>query len=347
MVSISVAVATYNGGKFLQPLLDSLAAQTTAPLEVVISDDASSDDTAEIVHRFIEQTPLNVRFSQNPEQLGYAGNFLKACSLCRGDVIAFCDQDDIWASGKLAALGEAFGRDRVLLCVHRATLIDRNGIEIGTFDQGITETKILGPLENAPLHVYFGFSMSFRRSVLDLLPDTDRPADPMHPPARFGHDTWVYSLVNFVGATMLLTDRLVGYRQHGSNVFGAPQSGSNYRISSIFISKEVRHAFAVCQKQKNSMNLNYIHTLRGIVDKIPDNSFEFSRSNSTFLLSRHVTSLVLIGNIYRARGGGAALMRYLRAVWCGGYRDPIKRSTNVRRMFVDLLYVLTTMAFGR
>lgn len=101
-LSISVAMCTYNGSAFLQEQLDSIAAQTRLPDELVICDDGSSDSTVDIVERFAHGVSFRVQLFRNPQNLGSTRNFEQAMRLCTGDLIALSDQDDVWMPEKLA-----------------------------------------------------------------------------------------------------------------------------------------------------------------------------------------------------------------------------------------------------
>ncbi|MDC7294829.1 glycosyltransferase [Butyrivibrio sp. DSM 10294] len=100
---ISVAMAAYNGEKFIEEQLESILDQTLPVDEVIICDDRSSDRTAEVVRNFIEKHDLQDRFffSVNEKNLGYASNFVNALRKTTGDYILFCDQDDIWVSDRV------------------------------------------------------------------------------------------------------------------------------------------------------------------------------------------------------------------------------------------------------
>ena len=111
MNRISVAMCTYNGEKYLHQQLASIAQQTRLPEEMVVCDDCSSDSTPEIIEEFARTVPFPVRFFRNPQNLGSTKNFEKAIGLCTGDMIALCDQDDIWMPEKLARQAEMMERD--------------------------------------------------------------------------------------------------------------------------------------------------------------------------------------------------------------------------------------------
>ena len=127
---ISIAMATYNGEKFLEQQLQSLSKQTRLPAELVVCDDASGDATVDIVTRFSKTAPFPVKLVVNEQRLGWRGNFLKAASLCTSEYIAFCDQDDIWLPEKLAVVQAHLEKDRPTLLQHGYRMIDSAGAVI-------------------------------------------------------------------------------------------------------------------------------------------------------------------------------------------------------------------------
>ena len=101
---ISVAMATYNGERFLEEQLRSLGEQTTLPDELVVCDDTSTDRTPQILAQFAKRASFPVKLFTNDQRLGWRKNFLKAARLCTSEYIAFCDQDDVWLKEKLAVV---------------------------------------------------------------------------------------------------------------------------------------------------------------------------------------------------------------------------------------------------
>jgi glycosyltransferase involved in cell wall biosynthesis len=97
---VSVVMCTFNGEKYLRPQLDSILSQTYRNLEVIISDDASTDGTVPVLKEYSQKDP-RVRILLNPENLGYNINFEKAFPYARAEYIAISDQDDIWDSDKI------------------------------------------------------------------------------------------------------------------------------------------------------------------------------------------------------------------------------------------------------
>ncbi|WP_128545215.1 glycosyltransferase family 2 protein [Larkinella soli] len=102
--TVSVALCTYFGETYLETQLKSILDQTRRPDELVVCDDLSTDRTLEILERFAAEAPFGVRIIRNPERLGYNKNFEKALSLCTGDILFICDQDDFWIPEKIQSL---------------------------------------------------------------------------------------------------------------------------------------------------------------------------------------------------------------------------------------------------
>lgn len=109
----------------LRRQLESLAAQTYLPAELVITDDRSDDGTPSIVAEFATTSLFPVHFHPNENRLGYRRNFMRAASLCTSELIAFCDQDDTWYANKLESSVARFDEKEVLLTYHNARCIKR------------------------------------------------------------------------------------------------------------------------------------------------------------------------------------------------------------------------------
>lgn len=100
---VSIALCTYNGEKYLTQQLDSLLEQTYSNIEIVITDDASDDNTANLLKQYALQHS-NIRFFSNEKNLGYNKNFEKTILLCKGEYIAISDQDDVWETNKIEVM---------------------------------------------------------------------------------------------------------------------------------------------------------------------------------------------------------------------------------------------------
>src|ERR1700761_5047601 len=122
---ISVALCTYNGGRFLPEQLASIQQQSVPPFELVVCDDRSTDDTVPTLRQFAAAAPFPVRIFCNEQNLGFIANFQRAIELCRGDLIALSDQDDVWYPKRLERTQGAFAaHPQVGLLFSDADIID-------------------------------------------------------------------------------------------------------------------------------------------------------------------------------------------------------------------------------
>jgi glycosyltransferase involved in cell wall biosynthesis len=216
---ISIAMATYNGERFLQEQLDSLARQTLLPHELVVCDDGSTDATVSILEAFATKSPFDVRIYQNEKNLGFGDAFLRAATLCEGDWIAFCDQDDVWFDHKLTRYAEVVvAHPEVDLMSHSADQVDAGLNPLPHRIPDHKEFSVTGPLANRMFGVISEFTCCVRRALLTLVPIEDRPSDMDCPSIRQSHGRLIYHVVDTYGYTARLPESLALYRRHESSV---------------------------------------------------------------------------------------------------------------------------------
>lgn len=219
-MKISIAMGTFNGAPYIQEQLDSLAAQTYLPTELVVCDDCSSDDTLEIVRRFSRTAPFPVRIYKNERNLGYGDNFLKAARLCEGSWVAFCDQDDVWLRTKLETVRDCVvSRSSVVLVVHRTRMVDGELKELGaTWPPEIRKTKCWAV---GTLPLYFlvpGCVCAFDRRLLSIAVGALRPPEPRDLGKGCWQQTansgWICALAAVFGSVFVTRTALALYRRH-------------------------------------------------------------------------------------------------------------------------------------
>lgn len=219
MNSVSVLMCTYNGERFIEDQLSSIARQTTPPDELIVADDGSRDRTLAIVEAFAGSAPFPVKIVRNERNLGFADNFLNGAKHCSGDYIAYCDQDDVWTGDKIEVALDRIVRDGSILAIHRHILVDMELNQTGMLDQGIAADRCFEPLELDPYMTGWGNSMLFKRDMLDWIPREQRPRQPEQA-SLLAHDTWTYTLAAAMGRVSHIHQPLCFYRQHGANIYG-------------------------------------------------------------------------------------------------------------------------------
>ena len=121
-MSISVALATYNGEKYISEQLNSILPQLGPEDEIIISDDGSSDRTLEIVAGFCS---AQIKVLKNPGK-GVISNVENAIKHTSGDIIFLCDQDDVWLPDKVSVTKKYLLESDVKLVVSDAIVVDEN-----------------------------------------------------------------------------------------------------------------------------------------------------------------------------------------------------------------------------
>jgi glycosyltransferase involved in cell wall biosynthesis len=106
---VSVVIPTYNRANILPRALESALAQTYDHLEVLVVDDGSTDNTAELVAQYAE-LDNRVRYLRQPQNAGVSAARNRGLREARGDFVAFLDSDDEWFPAKLEGQVERFGQ---------------------------------------------------------------------------------------------------------------------------------------------------------------------------------------------------------------------------------------------
>lgn len=240
-LSISVALCTYQGARYLGDQLESLLAQQRLPDEIIAFDDASNDGTLELLNAFaIRAAQLGIRVcvNRNPSNFGYVKNFAYALRAARCDVVFLCDQDDVWHMDKLSRFAEEFERRPSLLMLHSdADLVDANGASMHRtlFDAFNVSRDELDAVHRGEAfkvllkrNVVTGATMAIRRSVVK---------NGFEVPAGWIHDEWLAVVAATQGPVDCLEAAMIDYRQHANNQVGARARGLTERITGAGISR--------------------------------------------------------------------------------------------------------------
>lgn len=218
---VSVALAAYNGERFIAEQLRSILAQSVPVDEIIVADDGSRDATLEVVHaELTDFTGRVMVLEPQAKSLGVAQNFARALAACTGEFIALCDQDDVWHVDKIARLLDGLGDG--LLVFSDARLVDDAG---APFDESPTLFDGLGltDWERARIaqgdawavllrrNVVTGATALLRRELLELAGVF---------PNSWVHDEWLAVVAAACGGVRLVAEPTIDYRQHSANQIG-------------------------------------------------------------------------------------------------------------------------------
>jgi hypothetical protein len=211
-MKISIALASYNGSKFIGAQLDSFAAQSLRPDEVVICDDGSADDTEGVVRGFAETAPFPVHFHANPERLGYTRNFERAISLCTGDIIFLSDQDDVWFEDKLAAVSARFEAEPGIQVVVNDQLMTDGDLRPGGASK-LENLRRLGQSSDGLIEgCCTAITAQWARAALPIPRECQELLDKV-----LSYDMWLNQLAIFLGTRRMVERPLQYFRRHGAN----------------------------------------------------------------------------------------------------------------------------------
>lgn len=219
MNKVAILVATYNGEKYLDEQLSSIASQINADIHIIVRDDGSSDGTLRILNEYQAKCNLSILSDATPTG-SPATNFikiLKDVDLSDYDYVAFSDQDDIWFPSKISRAidilnlnkADAYSSDLIAFDSERQlSWVVKKGSNLKTYDylfQGASAgcTYVLSRLAINEV-----CTALFNENKSDL--------------AYFSHDWLIYAICRSRGLKWTNDDfASIAYRQHSSNSFGA------------------------------------------------------------------------------------------------------------------------------
>jgi len=249
VTTVSVALCTHNGARFIQEQVRSICMQTRPPVEIVLSDDASTDDGIELAQAAVESClnerpglAIDLRILRNRPALRVTKNFEQAALACRGDLIALSDQDDVWLPHRLERMVAEFDKRPDLLLLHTdAELVDGARKPIGHTLFHALEVK---PFELAWIHGGQAFDVFLRRNLVTGATAMFRrsllvQAAPF--PKEWVHDEWLAIVASAIGRVDVIETPLIEYRQHENNQIGASRDSFGAKVRKALSSRGTIH----------------------------------------------------------------------------------------------------------
>lgn len=223
MDKISIILAIYNGELFLREQLDSIANQTLKPSEIIIVDDASTDNSIDIVNNWKKRIDVPCKILKNEKNMGACRSFERGLELASGDYISFSDQDDIWKEDKNSKLFNKmkeieFKYGDIPILVHsdlEVVMENVKTISESLLDyEGINHIESKDKYKTVLVHNFVtGCAMMINKKARDYsLPFSGK---------IIMHDWWIALVVATLGEIGFVDEPLIKYRQHANNVYGA------------------------------------------------------------------------------------------------------------------------------
>lgn len=217
-MKVSVLLATYNGADYLLEQLESIRNQTVCPDEVIIFDDGSTDDTPDLIRHYIEQHDLSEswHFSVNEHNLGYANNFHALVQESTGDIVFFCDQDDVWELHKIEdCVSTMEGNLHIGLLATEYSELRQAESSPHLSRHVLSHMDASGDLEQisfgkSGLHIWLGCAMAARREFLQRAEKYWFDG--------WAHDEWVWFIAQALESCWMLHSPLHKRRLHEENL---------------------------------------------------------------------------------------------------------------------------------
>lgn len=330
--TISIALATYNGARYLPELFASLATQVYQPFELVVSDDSSTDDTVAIVKDFAEHAPFTVTLVENDRQLGIIENFYTALSNTNGELIAYCDQDDIWDPEKLSRAVACFADPDVKLVMHLSEVVNANLEPLGYTVPHVLENdaqQVVFP-STPDMSIGLGHQMLFDARIYHDFAWIFRSGIEAFDESANNYDTQFRFLAGFNGTIVCLDDTLVKFRRHEGATSDAGLMDAEAATASGFLGKKADDYLW----QAKSLEAMATTFRERVLDSMPDYSDK---------LGAYIDFLQARAAIYRVRAmiyqSGNILQRfasYLGLVRQGVYVRKSERGLGRKALLVDL-----------
>ncbi|MXV17378.1 glycosyltransferase family 2 protein [Hufsiella ginkgonis] len=245
---VAILMAVFNGEKYLRGQLDSILLQSYTQWELWVRDDGSTDGSLAIVHEYAARAPgIKLLVNESPRQ-GSLANF-SALMDAAGDHFGyymFCDQDDVWLPGKIAAamagmkrLEGKFGAKLPLLVYSNFTYVTQDlekiPLRVDLSPPGNKADALFKSL--FVQNTVYGCTMLFNQPLLSL--------GKAIPAAFSNHDYWLAFVAASCGRTLHLTESAILYRQHAANVTSPfRNSGIKARVARLFDSSQLQRDMA-------------------------------------------------------------------------------------------------------
>jgi glycosyltransferase involved in cell wall biosynthesis len=300
---VSISLGAYNGEKYIAAQLDSIIEQTYPNIEIVVTDDCSTDNTPQILKNYAEKYD-NIKVYFNEINLGLIGNYEKNLKLVQGEYIAFADQDDIWLPDKIELLMNNIGNFPLIYA--DSAYIDGNG---NLMNKKISDFRNLVSGKNLYIFEPTGgawiaaHAMLFHRNLLDIA----------FPFSNVNHDHWFAFIAMLKGGVKYFPQVLTLYRQHGSNSVGG------LGCEKIMTEKQ--------KTSKKEQAEKYIREVEGFLSLVPENEPEFR----LFLTKlRNYSANPTFANRIRRM---LLRLKYLNKIYAPRKRNTFRRAFKVLKLF--------------
>ncbi len=232
---IDILLSTYNGSRFIEAFIQSLAQQTYQDFRIVWRDDMSSDNTAELLTNACQRNRIPLTIIESGKNLGVVRSFSTLLDHVQSDYACFADQDDIWLENKLERMLTVLqqlegqrGKDTPLL-LHSDLIVCDSALNVIT--PSLWNYQNISPERNGLRDLLVqnsvtGCATMFNRTMAEFSRDI--------PEQAICHDWFMALAASISDSVYFLPEPLIQYRQHGNNCIAAKKYGFRNWIHHLF-----------------------------------------------------------------------------------------------------------------
>lgn len=221
---IDILLAAYNGEKYLKEQIDSILNQTYTNFNLIISDDCSTDDTANILKEY-EKSDSRITVLYQKKNLGFIKNFEFLLRQSVSDYFMLSDQDDVWKNNKIETSLNWLNKKKAVLVYSDVKVVDE-------------KMQVINDSLLKSIHIYNNLKKEDNSKILML----ENPATgstilgkkeiiskcfPIPEELPMVHDWWIALMASMQGKICFIDDTLLMYRQHNNNIIGLKHVNEN------------------------------------------------------------------------------------------------------------------------
>lgn len=298
---VDVLIATYNGEKYIKEQIESILNQTYKNIQLIISDDCSTDKTREILKQYEQNNKIKIFYQE--KNLGYIKNFDFLLNQVESDLYMLSDQDDVWKPEKIEKSVEKLKKENLDLVFGDLEVVDKNLNTIyESFDKYMKlDRKIKKCIGNYELQYLYncitGCTILSKKEYLKkILP---LPTNSKY----MVHDYWIGLMISLNGKIGYIHEKYIKYRQHGNNQVGIGKETYKCKkldqVRNLFIEVKLGIFEAYVQnedkfpenlRKQNKQVLNYYKSLKN------KKNFNFKNWNLFYKLYKNETFIYFIEN---------------------------------------------------
>lgn len=298
---IDVLLATYNGEKYVKEQIDSILNQTYRDIQLIISDDCSTDKTREILKQYEKDNRVRIFYQE--KNLGYIKNFEFLLKNVKNDLYMLSDQDDVWKEEKIEKSVEKLKSENLDLVFGDLEVVDENlNIMNESFNKYMKlERKIDRCIDSYKLQYLYncitGCTIISKKELLNKILPFPKTSKYMV------HDYWMGLMVALNGKIGYMKETHIKYRQHGNNQIGTEKKSHKFKkleqVRNLFIDVKLgifttyvenEERFPEDLKKQNKQALEYYKMIKN------KKNFNFIGWNIFYKLYKEETLLYFVEN---------------------------------------------------